>query len=543
MITEEKAEFGTKVVQIEKSSEWAQICEEMKETEERYAEFLRMLLDDFWPPIATVLRKQIIIHVIFANARQLLNFSEEFQSILAEAIPAGKVGNAYRSISPFYKLYSEYSNNHGEAIKEISELSASSRVFRDVVHECELVSGKGQTLLSLLIMPIQRVPRHILMLEALCNAIPPGHEDYPACAEALNQMMDVGQRMNESLRQKENSVKVWEIQSSLHFGAQNDSDDEEDGDAEEEEAKKSPNLFERGRAFVKEGEVFKICKQKYRKRRKLFLFNDCLVYARPCQGMKNNRKKKWTFRGRMKVSQVQDLPDGSPLALGESNAFLIVGVNRNIVCFAGSIEEKFSWMTLLHQNVSKKQTQPRPLSPQRMDSLIILSENEEDYERDTEFPEESSAQSLVSARNALQQRLEELGMTQQNAALIISFSKSLLRIISEFTKVFIKDAREMRTKTKAWGEAQKQPLGKAFLEFALSFAKTKFAELQQVSWKKKARNFVELAILFLQMLRIVALEGKRFFWDRRAEHLKFGRLVILTFQKTLQKLRVDQEKK
>lgn len=328
---------------------WAKVCEEIQETEQRYADYLHVLVDHFIPAIASFQHENATSRQIFGNVEQLLAFSAEFQRALKEALEAGKVGALYLRIAPYYRLYSDYCSNHAEAVKLVCGLSRDNASFRSKVRSCEQAYGNGQTLLSLMIMPIQRVPRHILLLEQLCKALPPEDPDLLACRDALCQMQEVGQQINESIRKKENAVKVWEVQNSLLLYDIHDDDLEPEQSPIAQDGKLS--LFETNRVFVREGELFKVCNRKFKKRRKFFLFNDCLIYARPVSAMGLRGKKKWQFRSLLQVVRVEDLPDSSSLSLGAANAFSIIATSRRVVCIAETPEDKKAWLVALRANL------------------------------------------------------------------------------------------------------------------------------------------------------------------------------------------------
>lgn len=72
---------------------------------------------------------------------------------------------------------------------------------------------------SFLIMPIQRLPRYILLLKELQKYTHSQHPDYEHIAAALEVMGSLASKLNESQRMKESSDKINEIKSEVR-GAQ-----------------------------------------------------------------------------------------------------------------------------------------------------------------------------------------------------------------------------------------------------------------------------------------------------------------------------------
>jgi len=66
---------------------------------------------------------------------------------------------------------------------------------------------------SLLIQPVQRVPRYRLLLQELIKATPETHSDYKPCKEALIQVEQVADYVNESIRQREQLEEIANIQA------------------------------------------------------------------------------------------------------------------------------------------------------------------------------------------------------------------------------------------------------------------------------------------------------------------------------------------
>eukprot|EP00516_Mucochytrium_quahogii_P007179 CAMPEP_0203755052 /NCGR_PEP_ID=MMETSP0098-20131031/8574_1 /ASSEMBLY_ACC=CAM_ASM_000208 /TAXON_ID=96639 /ORGANISM=" , Strain NY0313808BC1" /LENGTH=554 /DNA_ID=CAMNT_0050646359 /DNA_START=482 /DNA_END=2143 /DNA_ORIENTATION=- len=303
------------------------------DTEEVYCGYLKVLLELFLPAIEAVIR--VDAKRIFSNVRQLYSFSKEFQIQLREAVKKKRVGELYKQIGPFYNLYTEYCNNHEQAVRYVGKLLQKNKDFRAVVSECE--SKTDQTLFSLLIMPIQRVPRHILLLEEIHKALTPQDADFSSCIDGIAKMKQVAIQINESIRKTENANQLWVIQNSLTFP-----DD-------------SLSLFENSRVLKRDGELLKICGRKHKKKRRFILFSDCLVYAK--KGF-----QKWVFRRKLSVQHIRELPGKSALSLGSNHSFILECIDQvhskphSIVCVAESFEQKTDWIAAIREHITQQQT-------------------------------------------------------------------------------------------------------------------------------------------------------------------------------------------
>jgi len=75
---------------------------------------------------------------------------------------------------------------------------------------------KGQAIQSLLIMPIQRVPRYKLLLSELIKMTPPEHPSQKFLKEASEQVGDAAKQINEALRQHERLGKFFGADEMLN---------------------------------------------------------------------------------------------------------------------------------------------------------------------------------------------------------------------------------------------------------------------------------------------------------------------------------------
>merc|ERR1712137_449404 len=66
--------------------------------------------------------------------------------------------------------------------------------------------GGGQNLDSLLIMPIQRIPRYILLFETLLKHTDPSYKDYEGLQNALNMVKEVAGHVNSAHAEVDNAM-------------------------------------------------------------------------------------------------------------------------------------------------------------------------------------------------------------------------------------------------------------------------------------------------------------------------------------------------
>ena len=121
------------------------------------------------------------------------------------------------------------------------------------------VSGDFQ---SLLIQPIQRLPRYKMLLERMVQNVEkqtPDDPDLPLLKRAFETVSGVAMHINQSLRRQVDTLKLLELQNCFF----------------------PPVIFVApGRRLIKKGELDKIAEKNNSKQKYVFfLFNDALAYG------------------------------------------------------------------------------------------------------------------------------------------------------------------------------------------------------------------------------------------------------------------------
>jgi hypothetical protein len=75
-------------------------------------------------------------------------------------------------------VYVHYSENYGNALKCYEMLMTRTNKMRKLLRECERKAGN--VLEAFLILPIQRIPRYILLLQEIIKFTAPSHPDLAA---------------------------------------------------------------------------------------------------------------------------------------------------------------------------------------------------------------------------------------------------------------------------------------------------------------------------------------------------------------------------
>jgi hypothetical protein len=195
-------------------------------------------------------------------------------------------GKVFAQYGPFFRMYTMYCNGHEAAAMALNDLSTSSEAVAEFLRNAgkkELVgggaatpanpamqrrggvsssSGKSVDIQSLLIAPVQRVPRYMLLLRELLKHTPSTHQPAHSQLEAaLEKIKATATHINDQIKKKEDMLRVWQIQQFFF-------------------PLSCRVIMKPTRLFIRQGVLVKIGKSSgTRKRYTVFLFSDMLVYA------------------------------------------------------------------------------------------------------------------------------------------------------------------------------------------------------------------------------------------------------------------------
>ena len=168
----------------------------------------------------------------------------------------GKVAEAFLAIAPDLHVYAPYVSSHKTSLQTLEKALAivNSKVEKKGGYGSALLRGKekevvsfvklwevissssprlkGQSISSLLIKPIQRVPRYKLLLSELLKNTDDSHPAHPLLTESLELINESAKQINEALRQHEKLEKFFGQDDML-----------------------SPSMSEGGKGKIKQGYV------------------------------------------------------------------------------------------------------------------------------------------------------------------------------------------------------------------------------------------------------------------------------------------------
>ncbi|VVC36641.1 Guanine-nucleotide dissociation stimulator, CDC24, conserved site,Pleckstrin homology domain,Dbl [Cinara cedri] len=201
-----------------------------------------------------------VICKLFGNIETIINVNKE---LLVQLHPSKEnIGEVFLNTAPFLKLYSVYAFNYKNVLDTLQDLPKSyPKIYRFICSQ-ESRPEVSAKLNSLLITPIQRIPRYLLLLRELLNYTPTGHKSHKEIKAAVEQISMVADHINNLVQEQENMSRLVSIQRSLSGCGK-------------------VNIVLPGRKLIKEGPLMKISPEGNTPiPRYLILLSDMILYCK-----------------------------------------------------------------------------------------------------------------------------------------------------------------------------------------------------------------------------------------------------------------------
>ncbi|KAJ3443725.1 faciogenital dysplasia protein [Anaeramoeba flamelloides] len=199
------------------------IAEEILETEDSYLRFLNLIVDHFMKPLQKELQlENSQIRTLFNGIESILAFTQLVRTNISTVVSKWNVesclGKIFIDLIKFSQVYITYVNNYNKGNELLNQLFKNNRKFSNFIKNQEKDDRcRRLDLGSMLIMPVQRLPRYIIFLEQLCKNTPVFHYDYDQIQNAYKMIVEVTTKVNEGKRDFENIQQMESIKQSLIY--------------------------------------------------------------------------------------------------------------------------------------------------------------------------------------------------------------------------------------------------------------------------------------------------------------------------------------
>lgn len=246
------------------------IAKEMLQTERSYVENLQTTIELFISPLKVYIAKgkpivkEEVLDGIFSNLELIVNVNVQLLDGLEQRLGNWSnqqcVGDVFMTLAPFLKSYTQYCNRFEESNEVLHRtLEGNSKFKRFVKKGVKNARCKGLDLESFLIMPVQRIPRYILLLRDMLKHTEPSHPDYANLQQSIEAMSSVAKEVNDSVARFQRSAKLVSIEQELRINI---------------------GLVQPNREFIEEWLLGNLLEGRTKPRNvKIYVLNDMLIFA------------------------------------------------------------------------------------------------------------------------------------------------------------------------------------------------------------------------------------------------------------------------
>jgi len=207
---------------------------------------------------------------IFSNIVTIYELNSKFLQSLesmrvhteAENMEEIQLGDSFLAVTNSFKFYSAFVNTYQVSVDSL-ERTKETAAFKELAKEAS--EQKRMQLGSLLVTPIQRIPRYLLLLQNLLKHTDTSHPDYPKLLLVLPRMEEVAVYINNEKSKFDNLSIILNL--SMMISGYDDS------------------FLKPGRTYIKEGLLHIWDPEALKsKKRYFFLFSDVLLMTRTKRG-------------------------------------------------------------------------------------------------------------------------------------------------------------------------------------------------------------------------------------------------------------------
>jgi hypothetical protein len=343
------------------------VANELLQTERSYVRSLSTLAEGLISPLMKAnVMSETELSSAFSNIVQLLDHHKGFCDVLSSRLASWNddsiISDIFLDRTKFFLDYEPYLTNYNSGMIAIHYFKKKYNKFNALLTSFE-EEQMNTTMLnteSFLIMPIQRLPRYVLLLRDIRKYTPPSQE-HAAIGDAISWIERTLSDLNSKIKfDAEKTKKVLAIAESI----------------EGEE-----NLLKNSRFFVREGvfSVKKIAEKKDKKgllkegikkvwdtftKKKVnpywFLFNDLLVYCDFKSSAKTEERKPFTFLHSLPLGEVREVIEVAKK--GKDTEFQVVLETEVWKMSCTSAEDRNTWVAEIRRCLDMAPSQSKSFS-------------------------------------------------------------------------------------------------------------------------------------------------------------------------------------
>jgi len=203
------------------------IVMELLQTEEIFINNLTLIVNNLVTPLKTKClqiseESSKMLMSIFSNIEPIKNFNEKLfkkLSFISKNYHHNVVfGNIMLEHLPFFKLYyvycNEFEKNNNLIMKIKYENNPEFKIIAQWFASLEYTPAlKNLDLNSMLVMPVQRLPKYVLLFKDLVKHTEECHPDHAYLKKCLAMFIEINEENNQKMNAYLKNIKIFELQN------------------------------------------------------------------------------------------------------------------------------------------------------------------------------------------------------------------------------------------------------------------------------------------------------------------------------------------
>jgi RhoGEF domain len=189
---------------------------EIVSTEAVYTKNIEFIVERFVYPLQSKAQKLGVspehVKILCSNLAMLVRLHQEvLTSMTRKKHP--KIERIFIKHADFFKIYVQYINNFEKMLDVFNELY-EQRSFRQWMSNHVAISHLD--IMSYFIMPVQRLPRYVLLLREMEKRTPQEHRSHPLLLLAVQRMEEIAEAVNQHKEHFERIEAVVQVQKLIN---------------------------------------------------------------------------------------------------------------------------------------------------------------------------------------------------------------------------------------------------------------------------------------------------------------------------------------
>eukprot|EP01125_Pyxidicula_operculata_P011109 TRINITY_DN3625_c0_g1_i4.p1 TRINITY_DN3625_c0_g1~~TRINITY_DN3625_c0_g1_i4.p1 ORF type:complete len:506 (-),score=75.06 TRINITY_DN3625_c0_g1_i4:166-1683(-) len=128
-----------------------------------------------------------------------------------------KIGDIFLDFADYFKTYCNYCDNYFKSSEKCGNLLKHNQLFQKLCSEFKSHQRSNNlNLETCLIMPVQRIPRYLLLIKALLEYTPSDHHDYNDLSQVAEKLNSIAQHVDKSVKEAENRAYVIKFDGEIY---------------------------------------------------------------------------------------------------------------------------------------------------------------------------------------------------------------------------------------------------------------------------------------------------------------------------------------